>query len=241
MSSQLQTTLAEWPQLGEPKQQGELLEGQVSYGLAANLATNQDTSWADVVHLKQVHGVDVEEVSRLTDQGKEGDGLITPQSGLRLGIKTADCVPILLATRNGRGTPLVAGIHAGWRGLAQGIIPLLLQNLSQRGCQLSQTEVVIGPHVCASHYEVGIEVLEAMTHPKAGLADWQLAIATCRGPKNKWHFDPGAVALSQLCNGGIKSSNIQRSLICTVENSAWASYRRDGRTGTSNLAWIEIK
>ncbi len=103
----------------------------------------------------QVHGVVVRSAGEPGLQG-DGDALITNQPGLLLEIRTADCLPILIADPVNRA---VAAVHAGWRGTAAGIVrPVIEQMEREYGSRPGQLEAVIGPGIGVCCFEVGPEV-----------------------------------------------------------------------------------
>jgi len=130
--------------------------------------------------------------------------------GLLLAIRTADCVPILLA-----GQGVVAAIHAGWRGLAAGVIPSTLQGLSGRG----PFHAVVGPSICMGCYEVGEEVV-------AGIAQWVPEDRFVDRSRTKPHVDPGAAAVAQLEAAGV--SYVDRIGACTQCDDRLWSHRQEG-------------
>lgn len=98
----------------------------------------------------------------LTVQVGTGDALITAERGILLGIRVADCVPILVASHDGS---VIAAVHAGWRGTTLGILPRVLGLFSRHFDQAPQRLwVAIGPCIAAAHYEVGPEVANAVSH-----------------------------------------------------------------------------
>ncbi|TVQ31168.1 MAG: peptidoglycan editing factor PgeF [Wenzhouxiangella sp.] len=159
----------------------------------------------------------------------EADAAWTDRPGQVLAILTADCLPILLASRHDR---LVAAIHAGWRGLAAGIIARAVDALPAEPASL---QAWIGPGISADHYEVGAEVRDVMVarHP-------ELAMAFARNAAGRFQADLKAVARWQLRASGV--GLVLDSGLCTATDSErFFSYRRDqGRTGRqATLVWIE--
>ncbi len=105
-----------------------------------------------ILQLKQVHSTKI-----LVEKGGEGDGLISRKRGTVLVIKTADCMPIFLAHRDGE---VIAALHGGWRGLCNGIIPAAVKMLQEMGFSPSELEAALGPSIGPCCYEVGEEVFE---------------------------------------------------------------------------------
>lgn len=129
--------------------------------LEHGFGTRNTGGWPDrsrLVSLKQTHS----DVVRIADGALgcigEGDALATDRPGLLLGVKTADCLPILLADRERR---VVAAVHAGWRGTARGIVRRTVETLRRSfSCQPEDLVVAIGPGIGVCCYEVGPEVAD---------------------------------------------------------------------------------
>ncbi|MCP4664359.1 MAG: peptidoglycan editing factor PgeF [bacterium] len=170
--------------------------------------------------LEQIHSATVREA--IPGGAGAGDALITRRPALALAVLTADCVPILLAGRD-----RVAAVHAGWRGIAQRIVPAALARLGVPG---DETTAWIGPAIGACCYEVGEEVAERVS--AAGPED-----VAHRGPSGRPHLDLAAAARAQLRAAGV--DEIHRLECCTRCDAAhlW-SYRRDRTAAGRNLALI---
>jgi YfiH family protein len=105
----------------------------------------------------QVHGCDTALVTRASQECGNVDALLTFEPGLPIAVRTADCVPILLAREDGAG---IAAIHAGWRGTEAEILTALGNLLQKRGEQLSRWQALIGPSIGPCCYEVSEELAE---------------------------------------------------------------------------------
>ena len=182
--------------------------------------------------LRQVHGTDILDAGHL-DSGV-GDGLFLDQVPGLIGVQTADCLPIVLAVPS---RPLALVLHAGWRGLAAGILQMGIEILRQR-CQGGLTEVVaiLGPAIGPQAFEVGPEVIEAFAKPAAGLPDFALASCTRKARDDRWYFDLAQAAawilkdaeFGSVLSLPLKNITILRS--CTWSQAdLWPSYRRQGR------------
>ena len=102
---------------------------------------------------KQIHSAKVlDACGRKGDQIGEGDAIVSSEPGVAIGIRTADCVPILVADRE---TRIVACIHAGWRGTAANIVGATVEVLRSRGSKPENLHVAIGPSIGSCCYEVG--------------------------------------------------------------------------------------
>lgn len=160
----------------------------------------------------------------------EGDALLTSATDVALAVVTADCVPVLLAGARG-----VAAVHAGWRGLAAGIIGASV-------LALKPTEAWIGPSIGPCCYEVGEEV--AAEVERALDAGKSRAEPERESMKVRWpgrgsrpHLDLYRAAELQLLAAGV--GKIQTHRICTRCHPQWlASYRRDGKGAGRNIALV---
>ncbi|MFQ5350370.1 MAG: peptidoglycan editing factor PgeF [Thermoanaerobaculia bacterium] len=155
----------------------------------------------------------------------EGDALITRRTGLALSVVTADCVPILLA-----GSGEVASIHAGWRGIAAGIVTETLDRLDSPAAHLTAW---LGPAIGPCCYEVGDDVASRV----AAASD---TATLRRGRRARPHLDLHHAVTSQLTRTGVRQ--IHRVPDCTHCSSGtlW-SYRREGPGAGRNLAFIWIE
>ena len=157
----------------------------------------------------------------------EADGLLTSRAGHLLGIRTADCLPLLYVDRGRRA---VAAVHAGWRGTAKGIAARAVERIwKEFGSPPGDLEVVIGPGIGPCCYEVGSEVADQFDAS---------AVRTRRKP----HLDLPRANRSQLIQAGVKESRIWSADMCTVcEAGRFYSYRREGRQAGRMLAVIGIR
>ncbi|MEI6399223.1 MAG: laccase domain-containing protein, partial [Pseudomonadota bacterium] len=154
-------------------------------------------------------------------------------------VKTADCLPVLIASTNGA---FVAAVHAGWRGFASGILINALK-IAHSNQAVNTLRVVVGPAISRQKFEVGPEVVEAMQAVECGLSDEVWGITVSKGRNDRWHVDLPVAAALQMMIAGIKPNHIEVIQSCTVtsqkENQClWASYRREGKACGSNWTWI---
>ncbi|EGU37590.1 multicopper polyphenol oxidase [Vibrio ichthyoenteri ATCC 700023] len=183
------------------------------------------------VWLNQTHSTVVAQVNQPTKQTLDADGLVTSQSGVVLSAMTADCLPVLLT--NTQGTQ-VAAVHAGWRGLADGIVENALMTFD---ADLNRGNVIawLGPAIGATAFEVGEDVLQAFCD-----ADSQ-AIDAFRptGQVGKWWANMELLATQRLNALGV--TQVFASGLCTYSDpERFYSYRRDGVTGRlASFIWIE--
>jgi YfiH family protein len=141
-------------------------------------------------------------------------------------VLTADCLPVLLCNRSGTR---VAAAHAGWRGLAAGILENTVQALKDRPDQLMAW---LGPAIGASAYEVGDEVRTAFIRTD------EAAAACFEKTGTRWLLDMYAMARHRLKKSGV--SDVSGGNFCTYsEPERFFSYRRDGVTGRmASLVWL---
>jgi YfiH family protein len=174
-----------------------------------------------IIKLKQIHSSTVIDVEDTTAAGEavSGDAVVTSLPGVALAVQTADCVPILIADREGRA---IAAIHAGWRGTAARIAQSAVIRLSKRfHVEAQSLHVAIGPHIGVCCYEVGEEVVDLIATPDAieRRKEWV-----------KPHLNLTAANLRQLLDAGIPKQQIETSSLCTkCREDLFHSYRRDGK------------
>jgi YfiH family protein len=174
-----------------------------------------------VAWAKQIHSARVLAAASPGLQG-EGDALTTRSTGLALCIVTADCVPVLLAGPGG-----LAAVHAGWRGIAGGILPETLAGVAG---PLREWTAWVGPAIGACCYEVGPEVAE-----KVAAASDPAVVLT--GPAGKPHLDLHEAVRRQLAAAGVgEVVCVPRCTRCDPER-LW-SYRREGARAGRNHAFI---
>jgi len=171
----------------------------------------------------QVHGGDVVLAAGNAPLGQKADAIVTTEPGRVLAIRVADCVSILLATRNGR---TVAGVHAGWRGVIAGALANAITAMNAAPAELL---AAIGPCIGFESFEVGPEVLAEFErafpdHPP---------IARYGDATGKGTVDLPAAVRRQLLSIGLTDSQIDSTDRCTYRNQdEFFSHRRDrGITG----------
>jgi hypothetical protein len=168
-------------------------------------------AWAFV---RQVHGGTVLTVDQPGPAGS-ADGMITDQSGLPLAIATADCLPIIV-----EGDRSVAILHAGWRGVAAGIVDAGIEAMKELGD--TPRRAAIGPSIGPCCYEVGDEV-------RAAIGDYVSRTTSATPSVDLW--SAAAAQLSGL--------DVWRSDVCTYTERGLWSYRRDATTERQvAVAWL---
>jgi YfiH family protein len=190
--------------------------------------------------LDQVHRCGIVEAS---DAVVEGDGLWTTTPGLRIGVRVADCVPVLLVGALGGGRPWAAALHAGWRGATGhgdpepggGILRRGVARFRALGGHPADLVWAFGPAILACHFEVGDEVIGAARRDPAWREDlWR------PGPSGKAHLDLHGFLRAQALDLGLDPTKEGSVALCTVcRPDLLHSYRR-GETSGRQWGWIEI-
>ena len=188
------------------------------------------------VWLRQVHGTAVVVLEgsgaspALPRQGSAAlvaDACVVRGRGLAAVIQTADCMPILLAAE---GSDEVAAIHAGWRGLAAGVIEATLARMNAAHASI---HAWLGPAIGQDAFEVGPEVRAAFVDADAGAE-----VCFRRGRDDRWHADLAGLTWRRLLALGV--ARISGGDLCTVSAPAqFHSFRRDGATSgrMATLVW----
>lgn len=177
--------------------------------------------------LKQVHGTRAIHLDEWQD-GVEADAIWTDRPGDVLAILTADCLPVLMADRQRR---VVAAAHAGWRGLCDGVLPRLVEDLP---VEASDLLAWIGPAIAQPAFEVGPEVRAAFLDRDRGFAPHFFP-----GRDDRWLADLKAIAAKQLHQLGLGA--VRDCGLCTYATpERFFSYRRDRLCGRmASLIWLE--
>lgn len=210
-----------------------------SFNLAMHVGDNPDSVHANRARmrkvlglpaepcwLKQVHGTVVIDAARVSNE-PEADGAFATQPGAVCAVLTADCLPVLLCDRAGTR---VAALHAGWRGLAGGVIEQGVKALGVPGGELLAW---LGPAIGPDKFEVGDEVRAAFVD-----RDRTTVSAFRSGSPGKWWADIYQLARRRLSGVGVDA--VYGGGFCTVQDrERFFSYRRDGATGRmAALVWL---
>ena len=175
--------------------------------------------------LKQVHGarvVDGDTDGNASVDRPEADACVARTRGNVCAVLVADCLPVLFTDRAGT---LVAGAHAGWRGLAGGVIENTVQTLAANGARPEDVLAYLGPAIGPAAFEVGDEVYAAYTQ-----SDPQSSTAFVPHGNGKWLADLFALARRALARSGVTA--VYGGGLCTYSNPArFYSYRREKITG----------
>ncbi len=211
-----------------------------------NLSTVADAlgfSPESVMSCPQTHSSEILTVTE-TDRGlgyfrdsDSADGYVTDRRGVVLGVKTADCTPILLSAVRCGETLAVGAVHAGWRGTALRIAENAVKAMQKLGCDPKEIRAAIGPSASFCCYEVGEDVLYAMRDSIGSYADRYVRPDS----EGRLHADIKGINAHILSECGVPYENIEISDMCTIcEGRFFYSHRRDGdRRGTHlNLVWM---
>lgn len=186
----------------------------------------------------QTHSLNVAVASGLCDRFPDTDALVTFVPGVPIGVKTADCVPILLYAPDVEG---VAAIHAGWKGSLGGIVDNTLDLLESHGAVLSEMIVAFGPSISMARYEVGQELADKFVE-----SGFDTYISYPDGVESKPHIDLQGVNMERLIRRGVTPQNIHLHKGCTYGsvnsdgNYIYMSHRRSGGAPGRNLTAIYL-
>lgn len=179
--------------------------------------------------LRQIHSALIVEATEQTGYIGEGDALITRRPGLLIGVRTADCVPILLVDSKKR---VVAAVHAGWRGSAKQIVVSSITELQSRyGTSPSDLFAAIGPAIGPCCYEVGPDVARQFV-------TWWPELQETLTPQK---IDLPETNRRQLMTAGVPEAQIDCGAPCTACTPSFLhSYRRDKEAAGRMIAAIGI-
>ncbi|MFZ6644174.1 peptidoglycan editing factor PgeF [Undibacterium sp. TJN25] len=205
--------------------------GDDAAAVAANRAIvrNAISPDADIRWLSQVHGVAVCDAAAAAD-GAKADASSTAQKNTVCAVMTADCLPVLFSDCEGK---VVAAAHAGWRGLAAGILDNTVAHMRESGA--GDIVAWLGPAIGPTRFEVGEDVLQAF----AALPGSGACFVPCATAPGKYYADIYALSRQVLARAGVQK--VVGGVHCTViEKERFYSYRRDGVTGRmASFIWLE--
>lgn len=219
----------------------------------SNLNSNQSYDWSDkgtvaldklastlntpsIVRMRQVHGNQVARVDSGLLSDEQVDACVTRDT-LSLGVLSADCLPLVACDSAG---VRIGAAHAGWRGLAAGVVPNFIKAFDTKPEDLT---VWIGPAISVQAFQVGWEVIEAFQlSPAFEFLDLSPHIQRDGNDDTKVHLDLPGLALAQLKALGVEQASWCG--VCTFNNLNQFSFRRDqttnrlltGVTKTRNLS-----
>jgi YfiH family protein len=181
---------------------------------------------AEPAWLTQVHGTAVVDAARATP-GAEADGVVAQSPGEVCAVMTADCLPVLLSDRAGGSVGIA---HAGWRGLAGGIVENVVRAM---GVPSRDIIAYIGPGIGAHRYEVGEDVRKTFVGRDAAAAN-----SFAPRPNGTYFADLYDLARLRLAAAGV--AEVYGGEFCTASEGRFFSFRRDRTTGRmASLIWLE--
>ncbi len=174
---------------------------------------------------RQVHGAVVAEPGDAGAPAVPADAALSRAGGPTVGVVTADCVPLLLAIEGGAA---VAAVHAGWRGVAAGVIEAAVERL-RTAAPGRALVAAIGPAAGGCCYEVGPEVIAALAPAPPRVEP---------GPHGRPLLDLRGVVADRLREAGLDPDAIEQVGPCTICGAGWPSYRREGEGAGRALAFV---
>lgn len=181
---------------------------------------------------KQVHGTRAVRIVEACQPAGEADAFVTSQSGIPVSVITADCVPLLMARRDGA---MVAALHAGWRGLYDGFIATFWAGLRGQGQDPADWVAVVGPTICAPCYEVSEELATDFAQRYAVLPQSSIL------PTHR-RLDLRAIAQHELERAGVGAIEHAGGCTCCTRNAAgelqYRSYRRGDRNSQQHAGLL---
>lgn len=183
---------------------------------------------------RQVHGADLVEVEgpaagNDANLPLEADALVLRRPGLVGGVRTADCVPLLLVAR---GAGWAAAVHAGWRGTIAGIATAAVDRARRDGVNVAELRAALGPSIGACCYEVSCEIAESFA--RAGLP-----VLRAAEPSGHPRLDLRMINAVLLERAGLLATSIQHCGPCTrCACDRYHSFRADPQQAGRQLSWI---
>lgn len=189
-----------------------------------------------LVTMKQIHGVELQWIQEPQTKVCDGyDGLISSQQGISLGVKTADCVPLLLYDPEKR---LAAAVHAGWKGTVKKIVSRVVHEMKGKGSQPEGIRVAIGPCIRDCCFEVEHDVSNQF---QKQFPRWREFVIPHPTDKKKWTIDLTECNQIQLREEGILAEHIDVIPLCTsCREDLFYSVRRDGDDTGRIISFIRL-
>lgn len=184
-----------------------------------------------VPQIRQVHGVTVSQFKGISDSVPEADAIQTRLCNTEIHVSTADCLPVLLAAEDPKtGEPVLAAIHSGWRGAAQGIVPKVLE---QWPAPLSETRAMLGPCILPCHFEVRDDFIDVFL-----AADGRASDFVIRRDRQMFFDLSGYVRLVQLAPLAPENVSTEFNFCTFCHQPPLPSFRRNKGTDPQLRAWI---
>ncbi|MEZ0604448.1 peptidoglycan editing factor PgeF [Paraburkholderia sp. IW21] len=204
------------------------------------LAGVDEAAW-----LEQIHGAGIVRAEDVLAQAQasgtptRADASVTDRSGAVCVVMVADCMPVLLCDEAGRA---VGAAHAGWRGLAAGIVEQTAQRVADlAGVEVALLHAYLGPAIGPNAFEVGADVRDAFMNGVDGAQREATANAFVTHPQNPGKYLADLAALARLRLQRLGVTKIVGGDLCTVtQRERFYSYRRDRETGRmAALIWLD--
>ncbi|MEW6775903.1 MAG: peptidoglycan editing factor PgeF [Bdellovibrionota bacterium] len=217
-------------------------DGKIFRQSLTELAKESGVSQSRIIYPQQEHGAEVLTIMQEnppsdfeTLRQVRADAVVTDIPGLLIGVRTADCVPILLYDER---AGIVAAVHAGWRGTVAGVLERTLEILfKQFHSEPATLHAAVGPSVSFESFEVDEQVLARF---RERFAFWSRFARPTRG--NKWFIDLKMINAYILAAAGISEKALDVSPHCTVQDKAlFYSYRREGDGAGRMLNFIGLR
>jgi polyphenol oxidase len=205
---------------------------EIHHGFGEKSDKAPDAFQLKQVHSNQIHVVTQSPLNYLPQI--EGDAIVTQCAQVAIGIRTADCLPILIYDPDSK---VIAAVHAGWRGTEQKIVQKTIEKMQHDYPTLTESlRVVLGPCIQTKNYEVDQDVERAFHDPVAIKSQYLLPAAN-----HKWHLDLQRANFLQLEQVGVLPDHIDILNHCTFgEPNRFHSYRRNKSQAGRQLSFIEI-
>lgn len=202
-------------------------------GLAHGFGTKREAPPEGVVTSKQVHGVAILEVNEGPTSLVEGyDILITDRPNITVGVKTADCQPILIVEPHRK---IAAAVHAGWKGTLQRAVQVAIRRIVEKGGRAENLVCALGPNMAGNCFEVEADVAGDFEREFPG---WSILRKTS---ETKWLLDVALTNRLQLQELGVPEDQIDQIDLCThCRPDLFWSYRRDGGAAGRMVNFIQL-
>ncbi|MET3229378.1 UNVERIFIED_ORG: YfiH family protein [Burkholderia sp. 1263] len=200
---------------------------------------------SEAAWLQQIHGADIVRAEDVLAQAHasgtptRADASVTDRAGTVCVVMVADCMPVLLCDEAGRA---VGAAHAGWRGLAAGIVEQTARRVAElAGVQAGALHAYLGPAIGPDAFEVGPDVRDAFMNGVDGTQREATANAFVEHPQNAGKYLADLAALARLRLQRLGVTRIVGGDLCTVtQRERFYSYRRDRETGRmAALIWLD--
>lgn len=177
------------------------------------------------IRLKQIHSDAIVESNQIELDGQViADAHFTKAAHTALCVITADCVPVFFYDPVSK---IVGGAHAGWRGVASRILPKMIKRMVEAGANLRSLEVVIGPHIQKSSFEVGFDVRDQILCSLGPLNSDERAFYSQTISDKKALVDLNQIVKAQLQSEGVELEKVADLHFDTFSNPEFHSHRRD--------------